>query len=435
MKFDSMRIPPFLSGLLILTIGWCQAQVCGCTDSLATNYNADATVNDGSCQYASTVIHATLVGQLDSVLDGTSTLLYWRNGYWTYNDHNDHCLYLIDSTDATIENKWCFPGIYTYDAEEVSQDSLYLYVGDIGNNHGCRQDLHILRIRKLTQSPQIFRVDTIAFSYEDQTDFTVLPTNSTDFDCEAFVVTDDSIYLFTKQWITMQTAIYSLPKTPGTHVARRRGVINTHGLVTGATYLPEYQLIVLSGYDFDSNDYISFFHPFIFLLYDFQGNNFHSGNKRRLDFMTVEKAQIEAVATSNALDYYLTCEHFSTFMGGVVSIDIPAKLQLLDLREYLLPYLRKFGVTDNPVAVSDHHPADFRIYPNPAKDRLHIDFPDNFLGAEYTILNLNGQRVAEGVLKDRLISFGNRDMPAGEYVLMIHKNKIVKAFPFIKQGN
>ena len=124
-----------------------------------------------------------------------------------------------------------------------------------------------------------------------------------------------------------------------------------------------------------------------------------------------------------------------TFMGGVVSIDIPARLLRLDLREYLLPYLRKFGVTDNPVAVPDLHPADFRIYPNPAKDWLRIDFPDDFLGAEYTILNLNGQRVAEGVLKDRLISFGNRDMPTGEYVLVIRKNKIIRAFPFIKLEN
>ena len=32
------------------------AQIPGCTDPLALNYNAAATQNDGSCQYASAVI-------------------------------------------------------------------------------------------------------------------------------------------------------------------------------------------------------------------------------------------------------------------------------------------------------------------------------------------------------------------------------------------
>ena len=124
--------------LLVATVQVCSAQVCGCTDSLALNFNPMATLNDGSCQYASTIIMPVEIGALDSQLGSTSSLFYWENGYWTNNDHNDSCLYLIDTTTAETVGSRCFDGVYNYDTEEITQDSLYLYFGDVGNNNGNR---------------------------------------------------------------------------------------------------------------------------------------------------------------------------------------------------------------------------------------------------------------------------------------------------------
>ena len=419
----------------IVSVGDCMAQVCGCTDSLAINYNTSATINDGSCQYEDAVIYPVEVGAIDPRLDNTSSLIYWGNGYWTFNDKTNCCLYLLDSTNAVVLDSLCIEGIENKDIEEIAQDSLYLYLGDVGNNVGWRQDLHILRISKESLLNRTFEVDTIWFSYEDQTDFSY-QLESTDFDCEAFVVTRDSIYLFTKQWGSEQTTFYGIPKTPGTYIAHRHETCDVQGLVTGATYVPEYRLVVLCGYDFNGGNYVTALHPFIVLLYDFQGDNFFSGNKRRLDFEMLAKEQMEAIATANALDYYFTNEHFNTTYMGI-TLDRPAKLQRLDLREYLLPYLSRFGVTGNPAAVPSlpTDRADFWIYPNPATDRLYIDCPRTYLGASYEIRNLNGQRVAAGVLKERFVSLGDRNMPAGEYVLVIRKNKIIKTFSFIKQEN
>ena len=324
--------------LLLLTVGWCRAQVCGCTDPMATNYNSDATINDGSCKYPLTKIKATVIGELDTLLEGSSSLLFWRDGLWTYNDHKDHCLYRIDSTDASTLETQCIKRIKNYDTEEIAQDSLYLYFGDMGNNSGRRKNLQILRVSKKSIDNQTFKVDTMRFSYEDQTDFTA-HLQATDFDCEAFVVTRDSIYLFTKQWVSAKTTVYSIPKTPGTHIAHRRETYNVKGLITGAAYIPEYQLVVLCGYDYDKKNLLSALHPFVILLYDFKDGFFFSGNKRRLDFDAGTKAQIEAIATNNALDYYLTCEHFKTTRLGI-TFDFPAQLQRIDLREYLLPYLK-----------------------------------------------------------------------------------------------
>lgn len=416
--------------LLVATAQICTAQVCGCTDSLAVNYDPGATVNNGGCVYATTVIVADGVGALDSQLGGSSSLLYWNNGFWTLNDHNDSCLYHIDSTSANILETFCINGLRNGDIEEVSQDSLYLYFGDVGNNSGSRQDLQILRISKESILNQMVVIDTIRFFYEDQTDFTTNP-QATDFDCEAFIVTDDSIYVFTKEWVSTQTTIYSIPKTPGTHIAHRRESYDVHGLITGASYMPEYQLIVLCGYDYDPVNLLSSLHPFIVLLYDFQEDRFFSGNKRRLDFDFSTRAQIEAIASHNALDYFITNEQTSLSVMDYV-IDIPPALQRLDLRDYLLPYLSQFGISDNPDVVPNLSKENFRIYPNPAIDKLNIEYPPEFLGANYEIFNLKGQKVAEGILKGNAISLNNKRMSSGKYVLIIRKNTRQKTFSFFR---
>ena len=237
--------------------------------------------------------------------------------------------------------------------------------------------------------------------------------------------------MFTKEWVSTQTTIYSIPKTPGTHIARRHESYNVGGLVTGAAYMPEYRLVVLCGYDYDPVNLLSSLHPFMILLYDFQGNRFFSGNKRRLDFDFSTRAQIEAIATHNALDYYITNEQTSFSVMDYV-IDISPALQRLNLREYLLPYLSQFGISDNPDVVPNLSEENFRIYPNPAIDKLNIECPLEYLGADYEIFNLAGQKVAGGILNDKTISLGNRNMPAGQYVLSVWKNGILKNFSFIK---
>lgn len=416
--------------LLVACVQVCNAQVCGCTDSLAINYDPYATVNAGGCVYAPTIIMADGVGTLDSLLGGSSSLLFWDNGFWTFNDHNDNCFYKIDTTNAEIVETLCINGLHNDDIEEITQDSLYLYFGDVGNNSGNRQDLKILRISKESILNQMVEIDTIWFSYEDQTDFTYNP-RATDFDCEAFIVSDDNIYIFTKEWFSTKTTLYSLPKIPGTHVARRLETYDVNGLITGAAYMPEYQLVVLCGYDYDPVNLLSSLHPFIVLLYDFQEDRFFSGNKRRLDFDFSTRAQIEAIATCNALDYYITNEQTSFSVMDYV-IDIPPALQRLNLRDYILPYLSRFGISDTPDVVPNLSKENFRIYPNPAIDKLNIECPPEFLGANYEIFNINGQIVEEGILKGNAISLNNKRISSGKYILIIRKDKTQKTFSFFK---
>ena len=188
------------------------AQECGCTDPRAINYEPNATVNDGSCTYPYTIVTPYFSTALPTLLNGSSGLMFFDEMLFTHNDHDDQSLFQIDSTDGHIIEQLYFSGIPFQDVEDCDHDSLYVYLGDTGNNSfGNRTDLHFLRILKSSLQSDNPIIDTLWFSYVDQVDFSSCPDNTTDFDCEAFIVVGDSIYLFTKQWTTQHTALYVMP--------------------------------------------------------------------------------------------------------------------------------------------------------------------------------------------------------------------------------
>lgn len=350
-----------------------QAQA-GCNDPYATNYNAAATSNDGSCIYAATSITPVVADTLSDTLRETSGMVYWNGWLWTHNDDTDPHLYAIDTTDGHIVKKVEILNVVNTDWEEISQDNDYFYLGDFGNNgNGNRQDLNILRIAKtaLTGSQGTVTADKILFSYQDQTSFTPAGNNNTDFDCEAFIAGTDSLYLFTKQWVSHKTKIYALPKVPGTYSAVPKAEYNVGGLVTGATYIPGKKTVVLSGYS-------TFVQPFVCLLYDYQDNRFFSGNKRKIT-MSLPLHQTEAIATCNGLNFFLTNEAFA---------GVPPKLLKISLEPYLARYYQSLGVGNvlPGGAVS--------LYPNPATDAfvLNIRSPKE-QPLTVTLINSAGQLI------------------------------------------
>lgn len=390
------------------------AQICGCTDPLATNYNSMAVTNDGSCQYAATTIAPTQSYLLDNILNGTSGMFFWNGNYWTYNDHDDLHLYAIDSTSGNIIDSIAIAEGGNYDTEEISQDMDYLYFGDFGNGYGTRTDLHILKISKESLETQNIIIDTIFFSYADQTDFSYASTN-TDYDCEAFIVTEDSIYLFTKQWITKATACYALSKSPGHHLVHQRGVLDVNGLITGATYIPDKQLVVLCGY----NDLLS---PFVFLLYDYPSDNFFAGNKRKIN-INIPRHQVEAIATSNALQYYITNEYFQYSI-----VTTQPKLQILDLSPYLSHYLET-----SLLGISNYGFLKPKIFPNPFSDCLYIIPYETCLGTTYSLYTLTGKLLQTGMITTKKIPIQGSRLAKGSYILTIEGENGTFSFPVWKQ--
>lgn len=299
------------------------SQISGCTDPAAINYDEQATLNNGSCLYKDVKIKPEYSIDISDSIKETSGLVFFNDLFWTHNDDHDKTIYGLDSL-GKIKRKIILNQAINHDWEEIAQDSSYLYIGDFGNNYsGNRTDLNILKIDKksfLNENPII---EKISFRYSDQTDFTPQKPNSTNFDCEAFIISKDSIYLFTKQWKSSKTSIYVLPNQAGSQIAQFKSTFDTKGLVTGATYLEENKLVVLCGYSKIGK-------PFLYLLNNFKDHDFLSGNKRKVDLKLLFH-QVEGIATKDGIHYLISNES----LVRKPILNIPQQIHYLDLSPIL----------------------------------------------------------------------------------------------------
>ena len=330
-------------------------------------------------------VSATPVGNLPPQVEGTSSLFFLNGSLWTCNDHGALTLYSLDTSSATIADSITLAP-YICDMEEVSQDDDYLYFGDMGDNNGVRNDLRILRLSKSAIPNGPFLFDTIFFNYPERKE-----DNARDFDCEAFVVTDSALLLFTKQWNSLNTTCYSIPKLPGTWVADSLLSLPVEGLVTGACFQPRRRLLVLSGY----NSYCS---PFVFMAYDFEGQSFHLGQHKRIPLSNGLGCQTEAITTIDGLHYFLTCEKFDR-----LGISYPSQLLTLDLSAQLGGYLSVTDITLDTDRVV--------VYPNPTSSRIHL--PSSKI-KRFDLVDMNGRVLMTGS-DDEWINL--YQLPAATYLL------------------
>ena len=378
----------------------------GCTDVLANNFSQIASVNNGSCTYDNTIISPYSSLSLNNVIKETSGLIEWNNQLYTQNDDTDTNLYKLEKSTGNLISTLAFPSITNIDWEEISQDENYIYIGDFGNNvSGNRTNLKIYKISKNSIDNPI--IETINFSYFNQHDFAPKANNSTDFDCEAFVVTDNEILLFTKQWNSQKTTIYSLSKSAGTHTAIPLYTLDVSGLITGATLVKNLNIIVLSGY---SNKLF----PFVFMIYDFKNNNFANANKRKIH-LNLPFHQIESISSSNGTDYFLTNEEVvvAPYINNI------QKLHKISLQPFLENYIFHLSVETNKQTNNSSI-----FHPNPVEDVA--TFKNNEIKPiKYRLMNTSQQLIEQGVMKNNQLNMVHLK-PGIYFVHLINENKIIK---------
>ncbi len=320
-----------------------EAQVSGCTDPLANNYNSSATANNGSCTYDKASFSPSKFFHLTEEVKETSGLIFYKDALWTQNDSgNEPIIYKIDTANGDILKEVYVSNFQNTDWEEIDQDENYIYIGDFGNNYGSRKDLKILRVLKADIGEQYYdtvTAEALNFNYSDQTSFVSLP-HAHNFDCEAMIIKDDSIFLFTKNWQNKKTKLYRLPKSTGYYSAELLDSLNVSGLVTGAAYGAGNEMIILSGY----SSYI----PMLYLLFDYKNGDFFSGNKRRIDLPGILGSQTEGICFIDKDNVYLSTEDNKIFSQRVFSIPVTEWLYSPPTYIYHVYYNEEISISPNP---------------------------------------------------------------------------------------
>ena len=277
----------------------------GCTDPTAKNYNTAVSFNDGSCAYKTTVYNPPFKYLLPGDVKETSGLIYFDHAIWTINDGgNLPVIYKLHPETGTVTARITVTNAPNNDWEALAQDEEYVYIGDFGNNKGNRNNLRVLKISKndiAASGDSKAGSQLILFSYPDYTGKIDKKRNN-NFDCEAMICIDDSLYLFSKNRGDNKTKLYRLPKREGQYTADLIDSFDVRGLITGADYNKTTKEVILLGYT--NNTWL----PFLWLLYDYKENKLFSGNKRRIDMLNLPATQTEGIAYVNGRNCIITSE-------------------------------------------------------------------------------------------------------------------------------
>jgi len=415
-----LQISLFLIFLISFTDVY--AQISGCTDPKANNYNSVATVNDGSCTYNVTINNPPVKFLLSDEIEESSGLAFLNGKLWTINDSGGlPMLYAFDTAVGHIVQRITIANATNIDWESLAADDEYIYIGDFGNNSGNRDDLAIYIVPKSEiplEGDATVESSKITFSYSDYSG-KIEKRKYNNFDCEAFIAYGDSLYLFSKNHSDQQTKLYRLPIVQGDYEAELITTFNTSGLITGADINSESHEITLVGYV--NNSWI----PFTWLLFDFEGSNFFSGNKRRIDFFNIIATQTEAITYTIGKHEVITSEGHKLF--SQTAYDFNSGLW-----------------TDMEPSITSDMQAekfDFTLSPNPvSKSKLTINI-DKLPVGEYQIevydtlgnlIKINTYKVSRKDGNNRVkIRVGNY-APGTYFVRMKSGNQIVEK-KFIKQ--
>lgn len=193
--------------------------------------------------------HLKTLRPLGKELKESSGLCYFDKHFWSINDSgSENLIYSFGSAKKDTIQKTRITGANNHDWESLDDDSLFIYIADVGDNFGNRNALYIYRVLK-TQIKNAVEIscDTIQLNLPEKS-VNPLSTSWSSYDCEAISLINDSIYLFTKNWNDFTTSIYVVPSIPGNYSVPERSVARVNMLVTGADYNECSGMLFLIGY-------------------------------------------------------------------------------------------------------------------------------------------------------------------------------------------
>ena len=256
-----------------------------------------------SCHSISQPKDLLLNKQLPKALKEVSGICYQNNNIWAISDKPHPNFFRLDARGNVVQ-KIKLQNTTVTDVEAITADGSYLFIGDVGDNNGSRasRTIYKVAINKIGKEPQTeVAGEEIHFTFSGEG--VASGKKGTDFDCEAIVPFNDSLYLITKRRTDDQSELYVIPKTSGTYVARLISKLDTKGLITDAAMNPLKNELALAGYEKGHE------RPFVLLIKNFKGNDLFSGTIERIELSeTNREFQMEGITFKSNDVLYLSCE-------------------------------------------------------------------------------------------------------------------------------
>lgn len=331
--------------------------------------------------------------ELPTIVKETSGLLFINGKIITHNDSGDTAnLYELDNSSGNLLRTIKINNATNIDWEDITDDETHIYIGDFGNNNGTRTDLKIYKILKSDFiSNTNVSAEIISFSYEDQTNFT--SSDNHNFDAEAFVVYNNSLFIFTKNRGDFQTNVYKIPTIIGSHTAVKVSTANIEGLITGATL--HNNIFMLCGYNESAIPFLIF----ISENRDSGDNIFNNGFEKHILNSELEQgSQVEAITSFDNGKFYISRENVTNSF-----VNLPQRLfEFKDDRTKVL-------------SIEKNNLTTLKISPNPTSNKIFIN--SNKKINSLTVFNTLGKKVLNVNSHQQEINISQ--FPKGIYILKI----------------
>lgn len=288
--------------LLFMACGGRNYSTCG--DPFALNYNEEAD-EWLACNYPEIDLKPEIIAELPLAVSETSGLAWVHNKLITHNDRgNTNHLFVIDPENGKVTQTIEVKGADNVDWEDLTNSRQHLFIGDMGNNNGDRNDLKIYMVHldafNFSGDGAVDVSGIIEFSYPNQTHFS--KSKDHNFDCEAIIYREGHIYLFSKNRLNNQSDLYRIPATPGIYQAELLGSFETRGLITGADIHPGGHQVTLLGYRKNGD-------CFLWILDNFENNQFFMGAKKYIRLGRFNRlGQMEGIVYKDDSAYYISSE-------------------------------------------------------------------------------------------------------------------------------
>lgn len=295
--------------------------------------------------YCIAQVQMTPIHVLNQPLVECSGLIAIDGHFIMHNDSGDNpFLYEIDTLTGNFSRRVFISNATNVDWEDICRDESFIYISDTGNNAGVRTDLKIYKVPITDfQSSNSAQAEIIHIAYADQSDFSGV-NEQHNFDAEAIISLGDSLYLFSKNRGNGRSKIYPVSKEPGDYILEKKHTLIANGLVTGATYVADLSMVVLTAYTSTT--------AFLIQLSGFEDAEFADADMERYTIEMAGSFQIESIAWKGDGKFITATE--GNFFGGPVL------------------YCSEFDLSSPTTTIEAPYP--IRFFPNPCTKELQIDY-------------------------------------------------------------